>query len=276
MTGSCCLLALSVLLQTPSKEGDSDLVKRWLAVCQSQAEMYRIGPMDADQPRFQRVKEPIFRHATPARGNDIGSIYLWVDANQRPAAVIDFFAWSINNDPKRQVVHECHSLAAEPMDVVLDGRRLWKPNTPGLKWEPVPGAPAPAAMKSQRARQARELAQQFTANSLDDAGGRWELRVLPQPVYQYEATINQQRQSGAMFAMCQGTDPEVWLLLETRPAGSGEEWTYACASFTDYALQVRHDGKEVWSCPKYIRGDAEVTHWIEGVFSNITAPPLTK
>ncbi len=272
MTGSCCLLAMVVLAQATKTDADTDLVKRWLAVCQSQAELYSLGPMNAERPRFQRLKDPIFRHATPARGNDIGVVFLWIDAEQRPMVVSDIFAWSLNNDPKRQIVHECHSLAAEPLHVLLDGQPKWKPKQAGLKWEPLPEAPLPPAMKSQRSRQARELAQKLSAFSTDVQGGRWELRVLPQPVYQYEA----KETAGAMFAVCQGTDPELWFLLEARSTQEGARWFYACATFTDYALNVQWNGAEVWSCAKYQNGVNDESHWVEGVYSNVIAPELPK
>lgn len=276
MIGSTCLFGLLVLAQAPQRDADTDLIKRWLAVCQSQAELYSIGSLEAASPRFERLKDPIFRHATPARGNDIGAVFLWVDANQRPMVVSDIFAWSLNNDPKRRVVHECHSLAPEPLDVRLDGEQKWKPKRAGLKWEPLPEAPTPPGSKSQRFRQARELTQNFTAHSIDAQGGRWELRVLPQPVYQYEVVKNQSRETGAMFAVCQGTDPELWLLLESRQSNGKDQWYYACAAFTDYVLAAEYDGKEVWSCPKYQPGVNDEPHWVEGVANNVTAPELPK
>ncbi len=265
-----------VLAQTSPREIDTELVQRWRAVCQQQAELYAIGPKEATKPRFERLKTPVFSHATPARGNDIGSVFLWVDAAQRPMVVADIFAWSLNNDPKRQIVHECHSLAPEPLDVLIGDRHYWKPQQAGLKWMLLPEAPVPMAMKAQRWRQARELAQQFSANSIDAEGGRWELRVLPQPVYQYEAIQGDARQTGAMFAVCQGTDPELWVLLEVRHDADGDHWYFACASFTDYQLQVRWSDTDIWSCPKYVRGTNDAEHWCEGIFSNITAPELAK
>lgn len=274
MTGSCCLFVAMVLAQPAKSEGDSDLIKRWLAVCQSQAELYALGPMDAGRPRFERLKDPIFRHATPARGNDIGAVFLWVDADRRPMMVSDIFAWSLNNEPRRQIVHECHSLAPEPLKVLLDGQPKWKPKQAGLTWTPLPEAPAPAANKSQRQRQARELAQRFSAHSVDHQGGRWELRVLPQPVYQYEVLSKEARETGALFAVCQGTDPELWLLLESRPENGTERWHFACASFTDYSLNMQYDDKDIWSCPKYRHGTTDEPHWVEGVFSNVLAPEL--
>lgn len=275
MTAWCVWTAVC-LAQVVPNEADSELIQRWRAVCQQQAELYSVGFKEGKQPRFQRLKTPIFSHATPARGNDIGSVFLWVDDQQRPMMVADIFAWSLNNDPKRQIVHECHSLAPAALDVMIGDRRWWKPQQPGLKWQPVPEASVPAANKSQRWRQARDLAQQFSANSIDMQGGRWELRVLPQPVHQYEAGSDQNRQTGAMFAVCQGTDPELWLLFEARRDGDTDRWFFACATFTDYEVQVRYQDQEVWSHPRYIHGTNDQPHWCEGIVSNVTAPELTK
>jgi hypothetical protein len=276
MLGSTCLWIALILTQTPPRDVDTELVQRWRLACQQQAELYTIGFKDRNQPRFQRLKTPIFSHATPARGNDIGSVFLWVDAEQRPMMVADIFAWSLNNDPQRQIVHECHSLAPEPLDVLTGDRHVWKPQRPGLKWSVLPDAPPPPATKSQCWRQARELAQQFSANTVDHQGGRWELRVLPQPTYQYEAQNGESRQTGSMFAVCQGTDPELWILLETRRDGDKDQWYFACASFTDYELKVRWNDQDVWSCPKYVHGTNNAEHFVEGLFSNVTPPELTK
>lgn len=276
MLGFAGLWFTLVLAQASPREDDTELVQRWRLACQQQAELYTLGFKDASKPRFQRVKSPIFSHATPARGNDIGSVFLWVDEAQRPMMVADIFAWSLNNDPKRQVVHECHSLAPEALEVRIGDRQPWKPEKPGLTWTSLPEAPKPAAMKSQRWRQARDLAQQFSANSVDNQGGRWELRVLPQPAYQYEAQTGSSRQTGAMFAVCQGTDPELWVLLEARSDGDADRWYFACASFTDYELKVRWNDQDIWSCPKYIHGTNNAEHYCEGLFSNVTPPELPK
>lgn len=271
-----CLWTALLFTQTPASNEDTELVQRWRLACQQQADLYTLGFKDESQPRFQRLKTPIFSHATPARGNDIGSVFLWVDAAQRPMMVADIFAWSINNDPKRQIVHECHSLAPEPLTIRIGDRQPWKPQRPGLKWALLPDAPNPAAMKAQRWRQARDLVQQFSANSIDNQGGRWELRILPQPVYQYEAQAGTSRQTGSMFAVCQGTDPELWILLEAHSDGDADRWYFACATFTDYELKVRWNDQDIWSCPKYIHGTRDAEHFVEGLFSNVTPPELPK
>ncbi len=109
-------------------------------------------------------------------------------------------------------------------------------------------------------------------NSVDFQQGRWELRLIPRPVHQYDAGDNDKGTSGALFAMCQGTDPELWLALETRPTAEGSRWHFAFASFTDYAVQARHDSVEVWSCPKYVHGINTERHFVDSVARQVSLP----
>ncbi len=130
----------------------------------------------------------------------------------------------------------------------------------------------PGKSKADRQRQARDLARGFSANSVDFQQGRWELRLIPRPVHQYDAGDNDKGTSGALFAMCQGTDPELWLALETRPTAEGSRWHFAFASFTDYAVQARHDSVEVWSCPKYVHGINTERHFVDSVARQVSLP----
>ncbi|MAG94065.1 MAG: hypothetical protein CMJ48_09980 [Planctomycetaceae bacterium] len=53
-----------------------------------------------------------------------------------------------------------------------------------------------------------------------------QLRRLSQPIYRYESD-NANLLDGAMFAFVQGTDPEVFLLLEARSKGNNHQWEFA-------------------------------------------------
>jgi hypothetical protein len=54
---------------------------------------------------------------------------------------------------------------------------------------------------------------------------------------------------GALFTLAstEGTDPEVWLLLEARKEGDDTRWDYACCRFSNRNLYVQRKDKEVWS-----------------------------
>jgi hypothetical protein len=57
------------------------------------------------------------------------------------------------------------------------------------------------------------------------------------------------RPDGALFTfLCsEGTDPEVWLLIEARQEGGRTRWEYACCRFSNRDLYVQRKGKDVWS-----------------------------
>jgi len=271
LASSCFLSATRSL-----RAEDDDLVKAWLAVSNQMAQNFVIAPTeDLGKPFFQ-LDQPVFRHSQPARGNDIGAIWLWVDGDQRPTAIGDIFAWSINNAAVRTVTHEFHSLASVPLETRFEEATVWTPRQPGLQWTPVPNAPVPAESKLARQRQARELTQRFAANSVDFRKGRWELRVVPKAVHQFEIEPPKETQCGSLFAVCQGTDPELWLALETQKTSEGYRWHYALASFTDYSLQVRLDDTEVWSCPQYPHGVTDQPHWVQSAARMLELPKTPK
>jgi hypothetical protein len=85
------------------------------------------------------------------------------------------------------------------------------------------------------------------------------LRLLPRPLFQYEA-IEAGVHEGALFAFVMGTDPELFLLLETRRTEAGPVWQYAVARFTTVSLQLSHDGREVWQCPAGTAFDGEQSY----------------
>ena len=71
----------------------------------------------------------------------------------------------------------------------------------------------PAATSSQRLRQIRELAKDFTARQVTPTGVDYEMRLLLQPIYRYEGT-EVHPIDGMLFAIVHATDPEVFLQIE--------------------------------------------------------------
>jgi hypothetical protein len=112
--------------------------------------------------------------------------------------------------------------------------------------KPLAEAPAPAASKTLRMSQMRELAKRFEATDDFQGGSRWELRLLPTPLHRYGGE-DQSVADGALFAFAHGTDPETLLLLEARRQNGALEWQYGLAPMTGYALQVKDRGQFVWS-----------------------------
>ena len=131
-----------------------------------------------------------------------------------------------SHPPRRDhasLYHEFHSLSLSVLDVSRSGSHTWTPEAPGIELTPIAEAPRPARSAPQRLVQMRALTHDFSASTKDDKERRWELRLLPQPLYRYKST-DPDVLDGALFAFVTsaGTDPEALLVLEARkPAADG-------------------------------------------------------
>src|SRR5205814_8213202 len=105
----------------------------------------------------------------------------------RPAALGCFFSQPATKLPGRRVFHEFHALDAEKLIVTRsDTLNEWKPQA-GLERKQLPDAGTPADTPAARLAQMRRLAQEFAGHETDGAGKRWDLRLLPAPLYRYPA-----------------------------------------------------------------------------------------
>ena len=272
-------LALPLAAQEPAKEKefrgqDAQRVAAWLQVSRDHAADYRLTPQDMPDAPLKMLPQAVFRHSQPVRGDDIGAVYLWVDESGLPAALGTVFAYSQGGPGERWVAHEFHSLASSPLTGKWRDREAWSPSEPGVEWKEVPEAPAAAESANGRLRQMREIGRRIAANSTDSSDNRWELRLITQPIYQYTVKPESGKPEsgkqpvgtlgGGVFLFCQGTDPEVILLLDARETKGRRVWHYALAPFTDYGLSVTLDGKEVWTLAKNHRATRTTPHWWNG------------
>jgi hypothetical protein len=208
-----------------------------------------------DASRKDKVElrpEPVYIWTNPVRGGgQDGAVYVWT-CRGRAEVLGCFFSYPATGP--RHLSHEFHSLSLSVLDVQRPGThaQTWTPQAPGVETAPIAGAPAPGQTAPQRLAQMRTLTHDFSASTRDDQGRRWELRLLPQPLYRYEST-DPDVVDGALFAFVTsaGTDPEALLVIEARKPSrtDGPVWHYASARFTDQQLWVRHKDKEVFSAP---------------------------
>src|SRR5262249_20365910 len=118
---------------------------------------------------------------------------------------------------------------------------------PGIKLQPIPGAPAPADTPRKRLVQLRELSGRFTGSQFEPAKGRMQMRLLPKPILRYDDPDGG-LPDGAIFSLSFGVNPEVLILIESRnPAGSTTPvWQYAIGRLGGAEVTVALDGKDVW------------------------------
>ena len=222
------------------------VTEHWLGVADKLAKDYVLSPASATDKPFMLHDKAVFRHTQTVRGDDIGSVYLWKEASGRPAIVGVIFGWSQGRI--RNVMHEFHSLHKQGITMDLPGKKSWSTDQPGLEWLPFPKADAPEASALKLKLQAKALSRRVTASATDPTKSRWELRLIPTPIYEY-AVPNEGVNYGGIFSLCQGTDTELLVLIEARKTAEKSEWHYAFASFTDYQLAVSIDESELWKSP---------------------------
>ena len=258
---------MSVVADEQGANSDETVEEHWLKVSQSIAEGFVFEPVSNDDPvkRFHRYEHPIFRHAQPARGNDIGSVYLWLTEDKRPAVICTVFAWS-DSETSRAVCFEAHSLTVTPLQLTSSDKRLWTSPAPGIEWKTFSHQILPAVDDRRRKIQARHLSGQLTASTTSPDNQRTELRHIATPIYEY-SSASAAISYGAVFALCDGTDTEVVLMLEevtASPTNAEEkpEWRYALVPFTDYKVQVEYNQERVWESPPVKYGEDGKPHMI--------------
>jgi hypothetical protein len=241
--------ALSLALLLAAADPDDGLAKKMLPVYTKEAAEYSIAVESEPKKALELKKEPVFEWLNPVReGVQQGAVFLWL-RDGRPAALGCFFSSPRPKWDGRQVVHELHALDTEKLVVTLpkDVLQEWKPEA-GLARKELTEAPAPADTAAARLLQMRKLAAEFAGHSIDRDKKRWELRLLPAPIYRYP-TAKTGVVDGALFALVSnaGTDPEVLLLVEAREEGGKLKWEYACGRFSDWELHVERKEKEVFA-----------------------------
>ena len=238
------ILGLTLLLI--AAEPDVGLAKKMLPIYVREAEAYSLAIESAPKKALELKKEPVFEWVNPDRSNQQGAVFLWLREG-RPAALACIFSHPHEKLPGRQIMHELHALDTEKLLVKRDEYNQWKPEA-GLVRKELPDAGVPAETAAARLLQMRRLAQEFTGFSVDRDAKRWELRLLPTPLYRYPAAKTGVV-DGALFALVStaGTDPEVLLLLEAKAIDGKMRWEFALGRFSDWELRVQRKDKEVFS-----------------------------
>jgi hypothetical protein len=239
---------LSLMLLLAADEPVENLAKKMFPIYGQEAADYSIAVAAFPRRALELKKEPVFEWSNPVRsGLQQGVIFLWLH-DGRPAALGSIFSQPDLRLPGRRVYHEFHALDPEKLLVSRPAAlNEWTPQA-GLERKELPDAGAPAGTPSARLVQLRRLAQEFSGHEQDEEGKRWDLRILPAPLYRYPPARTGVV-DGALFTLVSnaGTDPEVLLLLEAREEGGPMRWEYACGRFSDRNLYVQRKGKEVWS-----------------------------
>jgi len=247
-------LLLSVALLTspaaaqekPSSDPDAPVNKQQidaaLKLTKESADKYKFTLKNDGHDEAKLVVEPILKWSNPAAGEIHGNVFLWTTEG-RPVVVGSLYKWF---NPHTHMSHEFHSLSESALEGRFHDAEVWSPRAAGLKFTPLPEAASPAATAPQRVLQMRRFAKDFAATKKERNGNQSELRLLPQPIYRYSAP-KQKVVDGALFVFVQGTDPEVFVLLEARGEGEAVAWNFAATRMNSVEFRLRYHDREVWA-----------------------------
>lgn len=233
-----CLAALSPLAAQGDDETAEDEKAARLESFKRAAAEYELA-VDASPPvPLTRRPDPLLRWTNPLRKTGDGAVFLWT-GDGRPQAVMCIYTYG-----ETGIDHEFQSLSEQPLTMKRDGMTVWNPQSAGVQWQPLPDAPAPAAAAPLRMSQMRAFARRFSA--LLGRERRQEARLLSQPLIRY-GDEDGPVVDGAIFALVQGTDPEVLVLFEAAREDGKIAWRYALARMTTVFVEVRYQDDVVWT-----------------------------
>ena len=244
MLGICLTVGLVIVGQAQTQEKDVK-TRPWAVIAKRHVMAAKVYATDDPAHPFAPLKEPVLHRIQEVQGSSKGSVFLWVEPSGRPAAICDVFVFA-EGPGRYSLNNEWHSLSASPLRAESSSGVLFNATGPGLEWKPIPNAQAPADTPPGRDRQARRLAERFSADQIDRKNEHYHLRLLTTPLHRHDTIDSPVSRGGALFAFCQQTDPELLLLIEARKSGAGYRWEYAVAGFSDMDLYLRLDGREVW------------------------------
>jgi hypothetical protein len=211
--------------------------------------------LTADGTVLDRTTDSVLRWTNTKGGRVYGNTYVWL-LQGRPAAVST--AYRIFK-PYRVFHGELALLAGTKVVAKRDDEVIWHPNV-DWEWQPLPGAPAPAATAPQRLVQMKGLAGEFavllfdTRNNLK--GEEETPRLLPKPLYRYNAKQTKNL-DGALYAFVIGTDPEAMLLLECDTGAAKPEWRFGIGRMNLDPIRITRKGKKVWEAETRARNSLD-------------------
>jgi hypothetical protein len=240
------ILIATVAGQSP---GAGKAVDERLDFMKSEVGGYRLAMPDDRGKPFRLKTEPVFRLGKQNSDNVTdGAIFLWTDDDGRPAAAVQAFQIRDSYYPNGLWIHEFTSLSRTPLIAERDGQAVWRPTKAGVQFERLNDADAPAATAVLRTRQMNDFARRFRAADDFKKKGWSDLRLLAKPLYRYGGEKSSVI-DGAVFAFVLGTDTEVLLILEATPGKDSNQWHYALAPMSVFALKCSYQGASVWEVP---------------------------
>jgi hypothetical protein len=149
--------------QTPEKDVKA---RPWAVIARRHVKAAKVYAVADPAHPFAPVKEPVLHRTQEVQGSSKVSVFVWVGPSGRPAAICDVFV-AEERDGSYSLYNEWHSLSESPLRAESPHGLFFDAAGPALEWKLIPNAQAPADTPPARDRQARRLAERFSADLVD-------------------------------------------------------------------------------------------------------------
>jgi len=240
----CVIPPYSIAQEQPELEGQQ--AARRAAMIRLAGTLKLEFPEAPGRKAPELLKSPVLRTNDPTRNEVDGALWLWLDG-ERPVAGLGMIYYST-----AKWNYECVSLIDDPL--ILTGRPTWawQPRASARTWTGLDDAVPEAARARQLAL--RALPRQFEASEVR-RGERFPLRLIGQPIYSYSVP-DEGVTDAALFAVSNGTNPEILVQVEARLADGKRRWHVAFARLTAAEATVKLGEKELWKVPAIAQGES--------------------
>lgn len=241
--------ALGLFAAAPfAARADDPGAKGRLALMKAAVEALEGKSPDLKPKALAVAPEPLLRYSDPTRGgvkseaasNVLVDAGVWrLGTEGRPTALVTL---EIYKAPDGARVLSYEFLSFTPTKFALKHKTedvTWDATGSGLELKPLPGAPKPAAAPAARLAQMRQLARRFGAKEVYNKDVV-ECRLIAQPLDRYSSE-EQKITDGAIFALANGTNPEIGIVLEC----DADRWVYGVARLSSAESTVTLDDKPV-------------------------------
>jgi hypothetical protein len=242
------VLGLLVLSISPASARDEPEANRRLEFMQ--AAVAGLEPVSSElksKAALAVVPKPLLRYSDPTRGgskeaatNVLVDAGVWrLGTEGRPTALVTVEIYQAP-DGSRVLAYEFLSLTGSTFSLKhkTEGVR-WDATGSGLDLKDLPDAPKPAPAAAARLAQMRQLARRFAARERFN-NESVECRLIAQPIDRYHSEA-EKIVDGAIFALANGTNPEVGVVLES----DGGRWRYGVLRLGAAEMSVTLDGRPV-------------------------------
>jgi hypothetical protein len=228
----------------------SEREKRLETMHQLAARFKVLKAADDEQPQ-PLIAAPLLRFDDPTRDFHDGTLWAWGERG-RPLCLLAVEQYG-------QTMFEFISLADDKILAQSEGVK-WQPQSPGLTLVPLADAPPPAKTAPRRLAQMKELLGELKVHEVGKTGARYELRLMPKPLYRY-ADAEADLQDGALFAFAYGTNPELLAVIEARGPADEAQWQVGFVRCGTAEPYVMRKDKEIFHLPYATRTTADDPYW---------------